>query len=269
MNISISNIAWDKKEDDRISSVLQHFRVRGIDVSPPKIWRMPAIVSDDEIRAYRQYWTGKQIRIIAVQSLLFHHPELRVFGDAQTRRKTVQYLSKMIELASTLGAKCVVFGSPQNRRKELLTSGQALNIAIDFFHQLGEIALKHRVLFCIEPLPPEIGCDFITTAKEGIELVKEVHSQGFGLLLDSGAMTVNGEDYQQTIENSFAWIEHVHISEPNLALVGSQETDHRIIASTLRRLNYIKWVSIEMLGTGSDQVQSVSRALDFVTQIYG
>lgn len=268
MNISISNIAWDQKEADRIATVLHRSGVRGVDVSPTKVWRTPETVSDNEIRTYRQYWTGKQIRIIAVQSLLFHHPELQLFGDTQTRRDTVHYLSKMIALASALGAGRVVFGSPKNRRKGSLTLGQTMNIAVDFFHQLGEIAFKYHVLFCIEPLPQETGCDFVTTAKQGIELVKEVHSRGFGLLLDSGAMTVNGEEYGQTIEDSFEWIEHIHISEPNLALVGSRGTDHKAMASALRRLNYTKWVSVEMLTAGSDHVQSVSRALDFVTKIY-
>ena len=147
---------------------------------------------------------------------------------------------------------------------------QVMDEAVNFFRRLGEVAFDQNTLFCLEPNAAEYGCDFIRTAREGLELVKKVGHPGFGLHLDAGIMTLNGEAYEQVLEECLDSLAHFHISEPQLALIGEGATEHRRIGSHLKKIGYQGWVSIEMRnGLKPSNLDSVQRALDFVQRFYG
>ncbi|BCJ87792.1 sugar phosphate isomerase/epimerase family protein [Effusibacillus dendaii] len=270
MKISISNIAWDNPEEEEISALMQSLSIRGVEIAPTKIWETPLEQDGVSIRGYRQFWEGKNIEIVAMQSLLFGRPELTIFDDEDVRLKTKEYLSKIIVLSSKLGIHVLVFGSPKNRSVRNLDKRKVWTIATEFFSDLGKIAEKCNVKFCIEPNPAEYGCDFINTSLQGLELVKEVNSPGFGLHLDSAAMILNGEDYYSTLEKCLPFLNHFHISEPYLQLVGERQDEHLKIAEALKSLGYRNWVSIEMKsGLSDSNFSSVRSAIEFVVKTYG
>jgi D-psicose/D-tagatose/L-ribulose 3-epimerase len=268
MKISISNIAWDAAEDEAVAALLDEFKVKGVEVAPTKVWPSPEAVGDAAARAYRGMWNSRGVEVVAFQALLFGRPELCLFTSDEAREKTFDYLCAIIRLAEKLGAGALVFGSPKNRVAGDLPASRALDIAAEFCGRLGEVAARHHTCFCIEPNPAAYGCDFVRTAAEGLELVRRVNHPGFRLHLDAGALTLNGEDYERTIEECFEWTAHFHVSEPNLELVGGRGTPHHRIARTLRALGYRRWVSIEMRGGLMTPNAAVRAALDFVTATY-
>ena len=122
---------------------------------------------------------------------------------------------------------------------------------------------------CIEPNPVEYGCDFINTTMEGMELVKRVDHPNFRLHLDSSAMTLNGEDPIEIIPKVKSWTEYVHISEPNLGLIGSGATNHKKMAKALLSNGYDGWISLEMRsGLLPNNLDSIRRALEFTKTVY-
>ncbi len=269
MKISISNIAWNPSEEDAVAQIMADYGIRGVEIAPTKIWAAPDKASDDSVREYRNYWASRKVQIVALQSLLFGKAGLEIFTSQPAREATFNYLSGIIGLASKLGAQVLVFGSPRNRLVREMDSVQVLEIALDFFSRIGEVAARHEVCFCIEPNPAAYGCDFICTAAEGRELVRRVNHSGFRLHLDTAAMTLNGESYEEVIEDCFEWLEHFHISEPQLGAVGRGSTDHARIAQRLRALGYDRWVSIEMRdGWTIPNTEAVRTALEFVTNTY-
>src|SRR6266498_5383232 len=100
MKIAISNIAWDYPEDEAVASILQKYNIEGIEIAPTKIWIHPNEVSTVDVKAYKHYWKTKNIAIVAMQSLLFGHPELTLFENAESRKKLFTYLKQIIYLAS-------------------------------------------------------------------------------------------------------------------------------------------------------------------------
>jgi sugar phosphate isomerase/epimerase len=269
MKVAISNIAWELEEEAAAARALAARSLRGVEVAPTKIWPAPLAAPPETLDTYRRFWNEQGIGIVSLQALLFGQPELLIFRDPETRRRTVEYLRGIIALAARLGARILVFGSPANRRVNGLGPTRALAIALDFFREVGECAQSHDTAFCIEPNPPAYGCDFIRTAAEGSELVRAVGHPGFRLHLDVSAMTLNGEDYERAIEESFDCLEHFHVSEPHLAMVGETSTDHGRVARCLRRLGYKGWVSIEMRSRpGTSNIPAVESALDFVLGTY-
>lgn len=271
MNIAISNIAWNKEEDREIAKILQKYKISGIEIAPTKIWQDPLSANDNQIKEYQKYWLNNGINIIAMQSLLFGHPELTIFDSKKTREKTINYISRIVHLSSSLGSKVMVFGSPKNRLVNGLNYDKALEIACDFFYKIAEICRGHQIFFCIEPNPKEYGADFILNTNEAIKLVKTVNHPYFRLHLDTSTMTINRELYEDSIENGLSLLRHFHVSEPYLEPIKEEIVDHKKIASILKKLNYNneKWVSIEMLSLNNgSNPKRVNKALELVTKIY-
>jgi D-psicose/D-tagatose/L-ribulose 3-epimerase len=267
--LAISNIAWDLHEEDQVLKVLHSFEVNKIEIAPTKLWSLPIDSEDPVIEGYKHQQHQKGFEIVAMQSLLFNKPELCLFTNELSREATFHYLCNMIRIANRVGAKNLVFGSPKNRIMGDLDKNNCLDTAIDFFYRLGVFAEENSVMFCIEPNPPQYGCDFITNTLEGVELVREVGHPGFRLHLDAAAMILNEESYSDSIESAMPFMAHFHISAPFLGIVSSEVNHHIEIAKALKSNGYKGCRSIEMKNGLLDRnVDSVERALDFASRTY-
>src|SRR3989338_2966053 len=269
MNIAISNIAWEKSEDKTVLSILKKHHIKGIEIAPTKIWENPIKVENKSIKKYKENWMKNGISFVAMQSILFAHPEFTLFDTKEVREKTLQYIVKMINLAQRLGIKAMVFGSPKNRAIKNLSNSEVFEIACEFFSKIADSAKQQDVYFCIEPNPPSYGTNFINNTKEAVDLIKTVNHPNFRLHLDSGALALNEENYEDSIKKGFPYLMHFHISQPYLAHVGKGIVDHKKIAEILKNLHYDKWVSIEMLNKrAKNSADTIDKTLKFVTSLY-
>jgi D-psicose/D-tagatose/L-ribulose 3-epimerase len=269
LKLAISNIAWDPAHDDAVARVMQRLAVSGLEVAPTRIWERPTEASRAEVLEYRERWAARGVEIVAMQALLYGRPDLVVFGSAAERRQTLDYLAAISQLGSWLGAATLVFGSPKNRRVDGVPVDEIRDSAVSFFREAGREAAAVGVRLCIEPNPSQYECNFVTCAADAVALVREVGSEGFGLHLDSGAMTLSGDDPSRTFEECAGSMSHFHVSEPFLAPVGEGPVDHQAFAAALRRADYDGWCSIEMRPAsdrGADE--QARRALRFATNVY-
>jgi D-psicose/D-tagatose/L-ribulose 3-epimerase len=270
MRLAISNIVWPAGADDAVAPLLQNQGVEGVELALTKIWPEPLAASEREVRAYRERWEKRGVRIAALQALLYGKPHLTLFDSEAARRQMLDYLAGIIERAGWLGASALVFGSPRNRRRGERSDTEAWDIAVPFFRELGHIAHQHGVNFCIEPNPKDYGCDFVTTVAEGIELVDAVAEEGFHLHLDTGGMALSGDPPETSIASSGERFRHFHVSAPHLAEVERGAVLHDECAGALRAMKYSGWVSIEM-GESKEAdswLAAIDRALAFVRTTY-
>lgn len=244
---SISNLAWSNKNlDNKIALLLLKHGFKGVDIAPSIYWENTFVVSSAEIKRVKDFWKNYGIKIAAVQSLLYGHPNLIIFQDAETREKTLKHLKNMIILTAKLGATALIFGSPKNRTVGGMNKNEADSIALEFFGKLGDFAHKNGVIFCIEPNPKEYGCDFINTHEEAIRMVKKVRSPGLAINIDTSTITLNKEPIQATISKSLSYAGYMHISEPYLLPIGSGGLDNKKIATAIRKAKHVGWISFEM-----------------------
>jgi sugar phosphate isomerase/epimerase len=102
----------------------------------------------------------------------------------------------------------------------------------------------------------------MTTSAETARVVERVAHSAIRMQLDTGALTINGEDPAVVLQNSASLIGHIHASEPGLVPLGDGETDHAMVAACLRQGLPEHIVSIEMLATKNEpQLVSIERAL--------
>lgn len=245
VNLAISCIGWNPSEDVAVADRMAAHGCTGVELVPDRIATPPLGATPAQVAAVRAFWESRGIPVVAMQALLFGHPELLVFGE--TRAQTRDYLAAIIRLGGALGAKALVFGSPRNRARGLMPADVAQRIAVDFFGELGTIAASAGTCLCIEPSPPQYGADFATDSVQALALVEAVGSPGFGLHLDSACALLASEDFPTRLRASAHVLRHVHISEPQLAPVGPGGTaDVQAIGVALRSIHYAGYVSIEM-----------------------
>jgi D-psicose/D-tagatose/L-ribulose 3-epimerase len=269
MRLAISNIAWDKVEDEAIVVLLQRFAVDAIDIAPGKYFPEPAKASDEDIAGVKNWWSARGIDITGMQALLFGTTGLNVFGPPESQEAMLRHLAAVCRIGNGLGAKRLVFGSPKNRDRSGLNDQQTMEVAVSFFRRLGDIAQSHGVMICLEPNPNCYGANFMTTSSETAQVVRQVAHPAIRMQLDTGALTINGEDPESVLKDCAPLIGHVHASEPDLLPLGDAGTQHANVFTALNQYlpNYL--VSIEMLATKNESHEaSIERALVVASQYY-
>ena len=269
MRLAISNIAWDIAEDEAIVTLLQRFGVDAIDIVPGKYFPEPTNATDEDIARVKNWWSERGIEITGMQALLFGTAGLNVFGRPESQDAMLQHLTAVSRIGAGLGAKKIVFGSPKNRDRSGLTDQETMDVAVSFFRRLGDIAQSYGVVICLEPNPTRYGANFMTTSSETAEAVLQIGHAAVRMQLDTGALTINGEDAVAVLQDWAPLIGHVHASEPNLLPLGDGGADHAKVVIALQQYLPNHVVSIEMLATKSERHEvSIERALTVAIQYY-
>jgi len=262
MRIAISNIAWDVAEDEVVASLLNKHGIDAIDIAPGKYFPDPKIASPADIARVRDWWHQRGIAITGMQALLFGTSGLNLFGSNDTQAAMLTHLAAVCRIGAGLGATKLVFGSPKNRDRSALADDLAHEIAIAFFRRLGDIASQHGVVICLEPNPTCYGANFMINSADTASIVTAVAHPAIRMQLDTGALTINGEDTRQVIKEYDALIGHVHASEPDLVTLGDGGTDHAVVAEALRVYLPEQVVTIEMLPAKNESnLAAMERAL--------
>jgi D-psicose/D-tagatose/L-ribulose 3-epimerase len=270
MRISISNIAWDIKNDEAVCAILQRQRVDAIDIAPGKYFADFATATPDQIDKVRNWWSERGIEIIGMQSLLYGTHGLNLFDSTEVQQHMLSYLSHVCRIGNGLNARRLVFGSPRNRDRTGICNDQALEIATDFFKRLADIAQQHAVTICLEPNPECYGSNFMTTCHETAVVVKAVDHPALKMQFDTGALCINAENPSNVCGEFQHLIGHIHASDPQLVPVGTGKTDHYESAAALRKYLPDAPITIEMLTTSvDDALTTVEKSVQFVSDCYG
>lgn len=264
--LAVSNIAWEPSEDAAVVEVLRREGVTGVEIAPTKWREKPFDASAAEVAAYRRSWEDRGLRVVSLQALLFGRPDLQLFKSAESRVELADYLRRVIDFASAVGAHAMVFGSPKNRVRGSLPMVDAMSIAADFLRDIGAYCAERDTAMCIEANPVEYGCDFVTTTAEAVALCRAVNHPGVRVNVDLGGITMSHEDVAAAITSARDVIGHYHASEPNLAEIGAS-SPHAEAGRALAEINYAHWISIEMRATG-DNVVAVERAVAKTKKAY-
>ncbi len=265
----MSNIAWDRDDDADIARLLERYKIDAIDIAPSKYFPDFAQITSPELASVRHWWLERGIEITGMQSLLFGTSGLNLFGPRPTRNLMLQHLAAVCRIGAGLGATRLVFGSPKNRNRAGLNDQDALDIAIPFFQKLGDIALDHGVIICLEPNPTRYGANFMTDSDDTARVVTQIGHPAIQMQFDIGAVAINGENADGVLKKYGHLVGHIHVSEPDLVPLGDGNADHEAAATAIANHLSNHIICIEMVATRDDpHLVSIERALNVATMHY-
>jgi D-psicose/D-tagatose/L-ribulose 3-epimerase len=265
LNLSVSNIAWPPEVDEEALDVLRNAGITALEVAPTRLWPHWVGASAAAAAEAARHFARRGFHVSSLQAILFGKPECRLFGSDNDRQLLFDHLTFCADLASGLGASHLVFGAPKNRELCGKSEADAFQIAREFFDQAGRYYQKQGLCLCLEPNPPQYGCQFVVDSAQGARLVQAVDSEGFRLHLDTGCMRLAGEDPVAAIRARAHLLRHFHVSEPFLGDFDRPVTDHRGATMALEEVGYSGWVTLEM--RASDRpLETLTTAVGFLVE---
>jgi sugar phosphate isomerase/epimerase len=263
--VGISNLAWPPEAWRDALRLVRDLGVGAIEVAPFGLfggWD----VRDDEVRALSDEIAGAGMTCSAMQGILYQAPHVHLFASTEARAALHAHLAKVARIAELLGAKACVFGAPRQRDPGSLTAAQAWDIAVDFFRAVAPVFADHGAAIAFEANARRYGCRFVVTTPEAVTLVAAVGHPGCGLQIDTGTLFLEHED-PQVLCAAAPLAVHAHVSEPDLAPIGSSGVDHAPVAAALRACGYAGSLSIEMKAV-PEWRSAVARAVTLVRETY-
>ena len=240
MKLSISNLAWDIKDNQTVCKLLRKHNCAGLEIAPTKIFPQNPYDKLSEIKKWKDdLFNEYGIKISSMQSLLYGHPE-QIFKSSEERDFLFQYLKKAVDFAEVTDCKNLVFGCPRNRN---ISQKSDIDTAIDFFGKLGDYAYSKGTAIGFEAIPAA-STNFINKTKDAVNFIRKVNSKGLMLNLDIGTMISNNETLN-VLDDNFDLINHVHLSEPNLENIKERKM-HKDLIEMLKTNNYNRYISLEI-----------------------
>jgi len=264
--IAVCSSAWQPAQNLEVVKLLKEFGVKGVEITPASINTHPDTITKAEAKEFSAFWKDAGIEICSMQGLFLNAPHTALFDGTELQEKLISYLTHVFAIAEILGSEKLIYSSFDNRKRGELTPEQAFDLAVPFFKSLGDLALSHGVQLCIGAAPAANGCDFITTSKEALELKKRVNHPGFGLHLDSAAMTVAGEDIIKAVKTAGSMIDHLHVNERDLRPIGSGSVDQHAVLAAINHSEFRDWVCIDLRDSGD--LKDLEKSIKFVTDLY-
>ncbi len=244
MKGAVSNIALPAFNHADELGGLAALGLSGLEVAPSRVWRDTwEGLAAAKVEAYRKQVEDAGLAVVGLHSLFFDHPELGLFSDPETRRRTVEFLVHLSALCRDLGGRTLIYGG--GRKRGDVSLKDAVAESVDFCGEFCKRIEDHGTCLCFEPLGPN-DSDFINSALDALEIVKKVDHPAFRMQLDAKALVDNGEADEAPFQAARRHLVHFHANEPGLAVLGSSGAiDHGALGRHLRAVGYDGFVSIE------------------------
>lgn len=247
MKYAICNETFEGWEHARVCARAAELGYTGLEVAPFTLApRITDVTAARRAELRRQAETAG-VRVIGLHWLLAKTEGFHLTSaDPATRRRTGAYLADLARAAADLGGDVLVLGSPVQRNlPDGMTRAQGAANALDTLRHCLPALEDARVYLCLEPLTPA-ETNFLTTAAEGVELIRALAHPFVKLHLDVKAMSAEAAPAPDVIRANREFLHHFHANDPNRRGPGFGDTDFGPIFAALRDAHYTGWVSVEV-----------------------
>lgn len=254
---------------ERVCQFVAETGYQGVEIAPFTFAPSVTEVSAERRREIRQAAADHGLDIVGLHWLLASPKGLHIHTkDAALRQKTVDYLKALVDFAGDVGAPVMIFGSPFQRKLEDGDRQGAWERTQDSFRQVLPLLAERNVILCQESLPaPE--SDFILTAAEAAQMVRDLDHPNFRLMLDVKSMCSETQPIPEIIREFAPLVEHFHANDANRRGPGFGDTDFVPIAAALREVGFQGYVSVEVFDYTPDPETIAQESLRYLKQVFG
>lgn len=219
----------------------------GLEIAPFTINTDARQITPAQRAEVRRVADAAALEIVGLHWLLAKTTGLHLTSpDADTRRRTADYLVELARLCRDLGGSILVFGSPQQRNLQAgVAQQQGADYAAEVFSRVLPALEENEVTLALEPLGPSEG-NFFNTAAETVAMIDRLGSPWCRLHLDCKAMSSESTPIPELIQRYAGVLAHFHVNDPNRLGPGMGELEFEPILAALGAVDYRGWVSVEV-----------------------
>ncbi|MBU6498570.1 MAG: sugar phosphate isomerase/epimerase [Rhodospirillales bacterium] len=173
--------------------------------------------------------------------------------EAGARASGIAYLRRCVDVAVACGAPIVggplygtplVFaGRPPSPIAEAARQARVARV-VDGLQQAGDYAASHGVVLAVEPLN-RFETDFCNTARQAVDLVRDVDRPAIGVMLDTFHMNMEEDDLPMAIRETGAHLVHFQANENHRGFLGTGHLDWPAICRALASIGYGGAITLE------------------------
>lgn len=187
--------------------------------------------------------------------------------EPEVRRRTLEYLQDLVRFGVEIGGSMEVVGSPQQRS---VLPGVSYKQAGEWFAEAmtacAEVAGAEHFKICLEPLAPSTQNNFLLTAAEALQMVRQINRHNVQVILDCYSGVQMEVDFPAAIRAVGQHLGHFHLNDHNGCAPGYGQTDFVPIMRALLDIGYEGYASIEVFDFSLDPVEQASRGLRTVQE---
>ena len=182
-----------------------------------------------------------------------------ISDDINVVKRGVKYIKDSIDLCEYLGSSILTgptYGSVVNT--EFLNpavKNKAKRQAVELLKEIGIYASAKNIKIAVEPLN-RYESNFLNTAHEGIDLIKEVDLPNVGLNLDTFHMHMEEKSIKKAVFDAGEHLFHLHVPENDRGTPGTGDVDWDGIAESLRKINFCGALVME---SGTPYVEEIAK----------
>jgi sugar phosphate isomerase/epimerase len=171
-----------------------------------------------------------------------------VHPDPAVCEAAMQRVQGIVRVAGTLGRGTMVNVGRLRGRMDWLQVDkvEARGRFIRAFQVLCDYAARYDVRITLEPVN-RYEVDFIHSAQDGLQMVKDVGRANLGLILDTFHMNIEDRSIEASLREAAPVLWHVHVADSNRLPPGQGHLDFASVVATLRSIGYEGFLSGEML----------------------
>lgn len=251
MKIATCTEPWGKIEIEKVIERAADIGYDGVEIAAFTLADSVEEISTDRRKQIARAAADAGIEIVGLHWLFASPTGLHLTApDESVRRRSADYLKKLVDFCGDLGGKVMVHGSPKQRNIEPPTTyEEGWKRAKEVWASAGDTLAARGVTLCIEGLAPA-ETNFIQTAEEAAKMADEIGHPNIDIMLDIKAMSSMPDGVIGTIEKLGARAKHFHINQKGGEGAGvtpesGPTLDIKPILDKLKESGYQGWLSLE------------------------
>lgn len=181
--------------------------------------------------------------------------------DTAIREKAIQRVMDHIPSAAKLKAH-IIIGLLRGKIQPGVDREKAESWLVTALQRCAKAADEEGVTLCLEPIN-HYETSLINTVDGGLDLIKKVGANNFGLLLDTYHMNIEEASMTQAIQKAGRRIFHFHVADSNRQHPGAGHIDFQDILQALFTVGYNGFISGEFLPV-PDALTGAERSIKFL-----
>ena len=139
--LAISNIAWQKDDDETVYAAMQQAGFTGLELAPTRIFSEAPYENLTSALLFGGYLKNRWVFSVPSLQSIWYGQKGNIFDPADTEH-LLDYTAQAFQFAHSLNCPSLVFGCPKNRMRPLGANDAA---AEAFFMQAGNLAARYGV----------------------------------------------------------------------------------------------------------------------------